>query len=390
VKRVRAIARCRVSRMLVAICSLLTVDVNALANQVEADTRASPTGGVMEPDSPAQKRAVIVLVGPVSEDPSLRALLAELLNRSGIQSRFVRQSSLPSEQILTSARGDPSVWVFISVRDRHDAELLFRDPTGERFLLREFALPRGIDDVGREGLGQVVESAVVTLFSTEEGLSREQAKALIERHAPKPASASTMPRDEPTNPNSFQTFGWLAPRYEVGFAGSKIGFGHGPGLELGLGRRSRRFWRLRLGYCRWFSQSIDTTLVKARLSTQKIRAAIDLGVGLSPSSWVVFGLGASGDLTWISPEASKAPSVELGRAHRDFVPAATAEVRYEIGWKEFAAGFAISATIPLTDTHYDLSRPSGIERQANLARLGLGTAVILAYQPSFGDARLGR
>jgi hypothetical protein len=376
--------------MLAAAGCLLSVDAEAVVGQSQGDTDSDATHGAPESDAHPGGRAVIVLGGALSADPNLEALLTELLDRSRIQSRFVRQDRLPTEQVLTSTRGDPSVWVFIYLRDGYSAELFFRDPTGERFLMREFELPNGIDDLGREGLGQVVESAVVTLLSTEQGLSREQAKALLESHAKKPRPASAVPRDEPTNPKSSRIFGWLAPRYEVNFVGSKIGVGHGPGLELGIGQRSRHLLRLRLGYCRWFPQSIDTHLVTARLSTQKIRAAIDLGVGLSPFSWVVFGLGASGDMTRILPEASNASNVRLSGARRDFVPTATAEVRYELDWKQFATALAVDAAIPLLETHYDVSRSSGPERQASLARLGFGAAIILAFRPYFGNAGSAR
>jgi hypothetical protein len=389
--RVRVNAHCLRCPMLVLAGGLLSVDAKAVGDQGQTDIGSDARGGVTaESTATADKRTVIVLVGASSTDPKLEALLAELLDRSGIQSRFVHQNRLQSEQILTSTRGDPAVWVFIHLRDGHSAELLFRDATGERFLLREFALPHGIDELGREGLGQVVESAVGALFSTEQGLSREQAKALLASHAPKPLPSPTVRRDAPTNPNSSQLFGWIAPRYEANFVGSKLGIGHGPGLELGFGRRSPHFVRLRLGYCRWFSQSIDTGLVTAQLSTHKFRTAIDLGVGLSPSNWVVFGLGASGDLTRISPEASEIPSVRLAGTSSDFVPAATAEVRYELNWRPFAAALAINAAIPLLDTHYDVSRPGGSERQAVLAKLGLGAAVILAFQPLLSGSGFAR
>ena len=335
-------------------------------------------------ENTARKPAVIVLVGPEAASPNLEALLVELLTRTGITPRFVRQETLLTQQVLNAARGDQSIWVFIHVRYGGTVDLYFRDTTGQRFLLREFTLNNGLDDVGCEGIGQIVESAVATLLSSEEGLSRDQAKVLIDGHSEAPARKPVTQRAVTTNPKTSEVFGWLAAKYDAAFLGSDIGLESGPGLELGVGGRSRWLWRARLSYERYFDDFVDAGPITANLMTQKMHASFDIGATLSHESWIVLGLGAGTDTTRISPRTSSAAGVALSQPRTDFAPYSIGEARYEFHGRGYALAFAAYAVVPLVDTHYDLTQSSGPERLAAPARIQPGASLILALSPILG------
>jgi hypothetical protein len=346
-----------------------------------ASWSAIAAGGSDAVETSTTRRAVIVLVGPHAADPNLEALLVELLSRKDITPRFVHQEALLSQQILDSVRGDPSLWVFIHFRRAGAVDLYFRDPTGERFLLREFRLNNGLDDVGCEGLGQIVETAAVTLLSSDEGLNRDQAKALIERHKPEPVRDSVTQRAVMTRSQSLEIFGWLSAKYDVSFCGADIGFEHGPGLELGLGGQSHWLWRGRLAYARYFPQTVHAGPITTDLTTQKLSALFDIGFALSHNGWLVFGIGAGTDTTRIAPLASNQSDVVLSRARADWAPYSLGEARYEFAGRGFALGFVLHTAVPLVDTHYDVTQPNGTERLATPARIQPGAALVFALRP---------
>jgi len=135
--------------------------------------------------------ASIVLVGAAARDPELKALLGELLERRRVHARISEQDGFGREQLLHTEGAGSGVLVFVVPGLGGNVRLYFRAPDGERFLLRSVLLRAGFDDVGRELVGQVVETAVSSLLDSGDGLTREQAQlALTNEEA---ASRTTQP-----------------------------------------------------------------------------------------------------------------------------------------------------------------------------------------------------
>ena len=107
-------------------------------------------------------RALVVLIGNAGTSEGLRSVLSELLERQGVAVEYEERAHFSPSALLSESR-DTRVWVFVSQSGSRVAKLYFRGPSGARFLLRQLELKNGLDEVGRELIGQVVETSTVAL-----------------------------------------------------------------------------------------------------------------------------------------------------------------------------------------------------------------------------------
>ena len=361
--------------------------------------------------SPDGERAVIVWVGAHPEAERTSALMHELLGRQGVTTRVTRHESFRPEHVLDATRGDRAVWVFV-VPQSNRAALFFRDPSGERFLVRDLELAGGLDAVGRELLGQAVESSVVALLRTKVGVSREQVRAAVEQRASEAATASESERSfespadterEPEGapespvdrdagavapaasprdgPPASPVEGWVAFRYAMRHGDQLTGLEHAPGLELGIGYWCGALLRLRGTYEYAARQRLATGPVDVRLQTQHASAAFDLGIriGLYHLLIPTFGIGL--DITRIDPRAILDPTLTLAAARTNLVPTANFAIRYEGGNDHLRLAVALMAETLLLDTHYDLDRDGTSTRIAEPWPVRPGALVALGWSP---------
>ena len=254
--------------------------------------------------------------------------MSELLERDDIDTLFSERTRFGSGELLDTHSTEKTVGVFIVPSGRGAARVYFRAPDGERFLVRDVALSSGFDVLGRELIAQIVEASVVALLHSTVGLSREQVKAELdasanEAHddAPKPAVA---PRPAPSSAPSPQhrprkevlLEGWFAARYAAEWSGSALGIAHGPGLELGLGIRSRVLLRARLMLEQDFPVGLSAGPIDARVTTSRWRTAVDLGAALGENSALALSLGVGQDASRIEPTGSRDPTVLRRRRWR--------------------------------------------------------------------------
>ncbi|HVU00158.1 MAG TPA: hypothetical protein VHE30_00350, partial [Polyangiaceae bacterium] len=134
-----------------------------------------------------------MFVGAAADTEDLRAVLRELLERSGVHPEFESRDRFRSSALLATEPSDARVWVFLQLTGPRRAKLYFRGPLGERFLLRTLNLRRGMDEVGRELVGQVVETSTVALLRSEGGMSREEAKAGLSAEGEEPEPDEAVP-----------------------------------------------------------------------------------------------------------------------------------------------------------------------------------------------------
>jgi hypothetical protein len=325
------------------------------ANEPVANPAPAASGTTGEASS--RPVAQIVLVDPLASDEELVLLFRELLDRQGVRSEVLRAERF-EPGALFAEQGEPeSLRVFVSLRDSRQARLYFRGPGGDRYLLRKLALPTGLDAVGRELLGQVVESSVAALLRSSQGMTRAQASEEIEREAepaePPPASVAPAPR-----PTGADTSGGrelrLAARYVAEWPGAELGLAHGPGVLLGLRFRGRPSFGLELGAERFFQQSLETAELSATLQKSSFRASFELGVPLAPAHSAALALGPTLELTRLHPREA-APGVTLAEPTTDAAPALRFEVRYEYAVERVLIGAALLADVGLVRQHYDLA-----------------------------------
>jgi hypothetical protein len=346
------------------------------------------TAGVSGAEASSRGAATIVLVGDAANLDELRELLVELLDPTKVAVRFLREHEF-RRQALLGASDDDAVHVFI-VPAAGRAKLYFRGPGGHRFLLRDVELPHGLDEVGRELVGQIVESSVDALLHGAAGITREQAQSELDRQPSEPTQSSAprgdldravtaAPRVEQTRPT---WEGWTALRYSATFTGDP-GVGHGPGFELGLAARTGVLLRARLIAERWFPRSVEAAAIGADIATTRARLAFDLGLRLGFGATFVLSLGAGADWGHVAPGYVHESNVVPAASSRYRVPGACGELRLEVGSGPWQLALGAAADASLADTHYDVQEGGRLVRVADEWQLRPSAVVALGFRPRF-------
>jgi hypothetical protein len=367
-----------------AVVSLLLAR-EALAQPPHASAPAPSEAAA--PEAPRPTTAKIVLVGRVAADPELPLLFAELLEREGVAVAIERAERFHSDELFGTEQGSV-IRVFVVLGAENQARLSFRDPSGERYLLRKVRLTGGLDAVGRELLGQVVESSVLALLRTTEGLSRKEVAVELERDEAagvrrtpgppntSPLPAKPLPAELPPSPWEYR-FGL---RYLATWSGPELGASHGPGLVLGARWRGDASIGLELGADRRFTQTLSTRELEASIERTTFHAVFEGGLALSPSQRGFVALGAALDLLRTEP-SSRSAGVAAAEPKNDLAPALRAELGYEIGAGHLLMRLAVLLEASLVKTRYELVHEGRRELLAAPAPLRPGGAVTIAVKP---------
>jgi hypothetical protein len=318
-----------------------------------------------------------------------------------VHARIFEQPGFGRKQLLEAETRSGSVLVFVVPEVDGSVRLYFRAPDGERFLLRNVMLRAGFDEIGREQVGLVVETAVVSLLDSGDGLTREQALVALTRADPAPAppmlaKAATPPQrtrprapakaasPRPTAANAPTALeGWLGLRYGAVAFGPELGVGHGPGLELGLGVKRRFLLRGRATFERHLGQSLGTSLIAAELTRTRLLFAADAGLPLSQLQLLLVSLGVGQERLEVKPAAQTGSSVVPAPAFRDQAPIVHAELRYEATFGRFRVATAAGVDVALVDTHYDVTRSTGRESVVRPWLVRPNASLALAFCPSW-------
>jgi hypothetical protein len=330
------------------------------------------------------ERARIVLIGDAGKNEELRSLLSELLERRGIDVEWEERPRFSSKALLAES-ADARVWVFVSAPGPHAAKLYFRGPGGARFLLRQLALKNGLDEIGRELIGQVVETSTVALLRSNAGVSREEARAGISEEESaedsEPPTDTARPEAAPEDKSVTRhgRFEWdLDARGSLKWSGHDLGFDHALGLETAFGGRLGRsaFVRGRVTFEYGFGQSIEAEGVEATVRATALRAGVDFGTKAGLSAFSIGVLGGA-DFRTIAPVASTDPSLQLEATSRSAVPVVRLEARYELSVGMFRATAGLFADASLSDTSYDVRNASGEHAIATPWRVSPGAAITM-------------
>lgn len=316
----------------------------------------------------AAERAVakIVLVGAAANDRELSLLIRELLDRQAIRSEIERADRLEPDALF-AAEGRETL-VLLALTDPHRARLQFRSPDGERYLLRKLNLAQGLDAAGRELIGQVVESSVVALIRTREGLTRDEAAREMVREStpaspepappPSPESVSVLPRAA-----GLALHPRLALRYAARWSGTELGAAHGPGIVAGLRWGRAASFGVELGVERSFAQALTKSALSADVQVSSVHALFELGWPIARRQALRLALGPALQLSRVTPLHGES-GVAVGPKQLDTVPAFRAELRYELESDHFSVGAAAALDVWLIRVHYELANTKTTEELA--------------------------
>jgi hypothetical protein len=353
------------------------------------DGRAAPTQAP-EPeetaaDSGNPATAVVVLIGPAADGPELGDVLSELLERQHIRPEIVLEERFDPSSLLSEGETDSRVWVFVVVHGGHQARLYFRGPLGKRFLLREVSLKNGLDEVGRELIAQIVETSSVALLRSTAGITRDEAKASLEkeRASTEPTPSPTVkPKAEerPPNEHASSLVAVIGARGILLWNRDDAGPAVGAGAEGGLGTRFGKSFvgRARLAFEYRAPQSITTQELDASFGSVALRAAIDGGFSTGPHAFLL-GLGAGVDFDRATTESVRDPSLNVAPDSTSTSATLRSELRYEVTIDRLWVSASFFTDFATVRTHYDVTRASGTTRLAELWLVRPGLALTIGW-----------
>lgn len=339
-------------------------------------------------DEPAAEEAlaVVVLIAEASESVELRDVIAELLSRQHVTPRFEPSARFDPDAWLDQSASDASTWAFVRLRDARRAQLYFRGPYGERFLLRELELRDGLDELGRELIARVVETAVVALLRSSEGMSREQARAGLEAdEAAKPEPEVSAPPPPPAQPARAtppprRVLAQLGLRALGQWTGSDLGVRAAFGLEGAVELRRPDWPRLRVRLAAELAlpQSIEQDAVAARVITAPLRLGVDVGTRFG----LYLGLATGFDISHLDPRSAGDGGLMLADASTELVPVSRAELRQELALgAAFWLALAAVIDVPWKATRYDVIEAGARKTLARPWAVQPGLALTLGVTP---------
>jgi hypothetical protein len=331
------------------------------------DVCAQPTDAAV----PARARVRVRLVGPLSRDATLRDRIQSWFDPGTYEVTLQGATYLDPNQVLAPESG-LLVEAWITERSSGSLRLYFASVDAKtrktRYLLRDIALERGLDEVAAEELAQTVHLSASALVEGELMTAREQVEeSLREAPAPPPRTAESPPVIAPPRAPAKDAF---SPELHaaLGYSAALLadeGFAHGPRLRGGV-REANLGGFLRLSAV--IPHRVTRTELDLDLFGGGVLLAATYGVALSPK---------------VRCDGFLGPALELVRyravAHVDsgFAPAAAAtELRPQI-----ALGAMVSLgssprvvlvpelAVSLTDTRYEAARGATRETVARASRI---------------------
>lgn len=307
----------------------------------------------------------IVVVGAEQDALALSGTLGPNEFR-GAEARIRRGERLTLDTLLHAGAADALVRCYVDLSTPGRADLYFADRNAERFLVRQVALPDGLDDLGRETLGQVLTLSVLALLDDDAAtLNRDEARALLEEQRGEPSPAPSAVEDEPepepppSSPPSAAV--GLEPFYAARVFSSEALLSHGPGLDIGWVAGSdndtNALW-LGAGY--ELSRSLRADAASMTWSTLTLRGAFE---HLSPvGASVAVGARAGAGVDWMSftPGPGTNESVELrgGRVTTSFLLHLGVGTRVALGAR-LHASLRVFADFYPTRARYAVERATG-------------------------------
>jgi hypothetical protein len=339
-----------------------------------------------QPAPPPAAEAEVWIRGETSATARVRETVDELLGRNGVAVVWRSEGAFRPEALFevpapraeadgAAATVRPAARIWIDVGAEVEARLYLGDGAARRFVIRRLALPRGLDEVGREEIGHIVEAAVVTLVSGAEGtLSRTEAQAVLATLPPPPPAAASVSASSAA-PAGGPRAGGAPPALEMSAIAAAGLYGGDPTITgrfgLALAVLSARSGLGAFG-------ALDIALpsshagppIAVALETQSLRAGLvwERRWGGATASgdprWSLRG-GVGGGVDRVTFRPSGDPQAVMPAPGGVFwAPAVRAEVVLGVGvWRGLRLLFGIPCDFTLADVHYDIIDEAGTRQR---------------------------
>jgi len=261
----------------------------------------------------------VVASGDAADTAGVEVVVRELVARLQVELQWSRASGIDPGQVL--AQRAPEVQVvaraWLDLSDAKRARIYVANAQGRRFLVRVVPLRDGYDEVAREVLGHIIESAVDAFLSgLDVGVTREvAARQVTAESPPPPATPATASAPPAATTNRFER---LRLGVVVAYQATEIAqvptILHGPALGMALAipiRDSLRFSSSATLHYR-LPAAWDSAAVGARIAgaTARLRAGLEADVAWPALLRGELGIGA--DFTHLAPYAE--PNDSMAKA----------------------------------------------------------------------------
>jgi hypothetical protein len=141
----------------------------------------------------------LVFVDLPGGDPLAARIRTLFPAKTAVLSR--RSVSLDAASVLQPSRPDTlRIWIRFSDPNQVRIYMAAANESAARYLIRDFDLDRGLDEVGGESLAQVVHSAAEALWSGEQQLTHADAARTLAEELPAPPSSERPRPPQPAAP----------------------------------------------------------------------------------------------------------------------------------------------------------------------------------------------
>jgi hypothetical protein len=290
----------------------------------------------------------------------MRAVSEELLARLGVEATITVAADVdPAEVITPRPSAEPRVaraWIDLSRPDR--ATLYLVDREWERVLVRHLRRTPGHDELAREAIGHILETAVdALLHGARIGVVREDAQNELEgpfSPAVPGAVAKAAPAVSPKGERAIRLHVQGGADYEAALYGDRGIVAHGPAAMLFVAAGDRP-----LRPALWLSVQyrvpvrVDAQPLGVRLDGAAARALAALDATLNPRVAMRFGAGAGVEIVHMSPLAEPGSGASPA-ADQDFatvVARSSIALRFSVS-QHVAMAATLSCDLDLSGTRY--------------------------------------
>jgi hypothetical protein len=322
----------------------------------------------------------VTLVGSAAESSDLRRLLSEW--DAALEIRLSNQLNAGDVLNGPAAKGQLRIWVVLSSPEL--AIIYFKDPSGERFLVREVPLAAGLDESGRETLAQVISTSARAFADKQVGSSASEVEASFRKTGT--AVQPEAPLDQTrrfaaprTGGGRFRVSGRVAliqgrkpatepvewrPHLGAFYATTLVrsgDVGHGPGASVGVARISESSrWYLAAQAQYRFPLSIEGELVRLTLRTVALSAVAAWEKSIKKAWFLGFEFGLGVESTGLHATANANSGVTPHPDAFHYRPIAVPCLRAGSDLGPLHLSVSLGAEVSPLQTHYDVGGSSRI------------------------------
>jgi hypothetical protein len=256
----------------------------------------------------AKERAVVqvFIAATPAERPLLGQVIRELLEPLPVEVKIESAARIDRRRVDSAsagASGEVAI-AFIDTLEPGRSTLYLVDPQRDRIYERSVPRPRQGEELAREELGHILETAI-------EGLLVGETIGVPRKKASPPA---VRPQSTPPRP-TWQPAPEVGLFYEAQYLSHEVLLTHGPMLAGGLSLRRDKLSFGFLGTAQYRQPlHAESALVSARLEGAALRLLATAGTEIAPGLELCAGLGGGADVVDVEPESRDAARAEASES----------------------------------------------------------------------------